>query len=96
MTDRTRALDAAGEAIEDRDSERGDGREHFHLTAEMWGDYLGIDLEPHEVAELFLIDKLARSRAGPNPPDPDQHTDAAGYAALADWLAQQGTDGGPA
>lgn len=92
MTDnRTRALEDAADAIAARDDERGDGREHFRLTAEMWSDYLGVDLEPHEVAELFLIDKLARSRAGPNPPDPDQHTDAAGYAALADWLTEEET-----
>ena len=53
--------------------------------AALWNAYLGPalsrDLEPHEVAIMLLLLKIARTKAGEF--NPDDYLDQAGYAGIA-------------
>lgn len=63
----------------DRNVDYGDPIEDFRRTADMWGAYLGIYLEPHDVAALMSMLKLSRIRWSPE--KRDHWADLAGYAA---------------
>ena len=63
----------------DRNAQYGDPRQDFQRTAVMWGAYLGVDIEPHDVAALMAILKVSRIRWSPG--KRDSWVDLAGYAA---------------
>lgn len=71
--------EAAGLVDGDRNAQYGDPRQDFQRTAAMWGAYLGVEVEPHDVAALMAILKVSRIRWSPE--KRDSWVDLAGYAA---------------
>jgi hypothetical protein len=63
----------------DRNAQYGDPRQDFQRTATMWAAYLGVDVQPHDVAALMALLKLSRIRWSPQ--KQDSWVDLAGYAA---------------
>lgn len=63
----------------DRNNQYGDPRQDFQRTATMWGAYLGVEIQPHDVAALMAMLKLSRIRW--SPAKLDSWADLAGYAA---------------
>lgn len=63
----------------DRNVQYGDPIEDFRRTADLMGAYLGINIEPHDVAILIALVKISRIRWSPE--KKDHWADLAGYAA---------------
>lgn len=69
----------------DRAAEHGDMENNFAVIANLWSAYLGsrfgisASLEPHDVALLMSLLKIARAASNPN--HMDNYIDLAGYAA---------------
>lgn len=63
----------------DRNAQYGDPRQDFVRTATMWGAYLGIEIQAHDVAALMVLLKASRIRWSPT--KRDSWVDLAGYAA---------------
>jgi hypothetical protein len=74
-----------------RAREYGPPAKNFQTIAELWGPYMrrvGLarrDPQPHEVAALMALLKVARMAQSPE--HRDSHVDAAGYVAIAAELA---------
>jgi len=80
MNRRAEVLATAEQLINgDRNNQYGDPRQDFKRTAELWQAYLGVPIEPHDVAALMALLKLSRIRWSPN--KADSWIDLAGYAA---------------
>lgn len=62
----------------DRQRQHGDKKENFANIAALWSAWLGIDLEPSDVAALMLLMKLARTQSGTF--NQDDYVDMAGYS----------------
>ena len=58
----------------------------FIRIAEMWGAYLGCELEPKDVAVMMVLLKTIRSQSGVF--NMDDYNDMAGYAAIGGALAE--------
>lgn len=72
-----------------RNAQYGDPRQDFQRTATMWGAYLGIEVQPHDVAALMALLKVSRIRWSPG--KQDSWMDLAGYAACGwDCAAPEG------
>lgn len=76
---------AAACVLKDRQSQHGKPEDTFGLIARLWSAYLGVTIEPHTVAIMMGLLKVARLRQNPN--NDDSYTDLAGYAACAAELA---------
>lgn len=77
---RTELLDAAARIVtRDRNSTHGAPEESFGRIAAMWSGYLGVTLDPADVAAMMILLKVAR--IGHNPINADNWIDIAGYAA---------------
>jgi hypothetical protein len=63
----------------DRNAQYGDPRQDFTRTADMWSAYLGVPVQPHDVAALMALLKVSRIRWSPT--KQDSWLDLAGYAA---------------
>ena len=74
--------DVAKEASEivsmDRQDTHGDAYENMQHTADLWGAFLGVDIEAWEVAILMTMQKASRAKCGSL--DRDHFVDIAGYA----------------
>lgn len=75
----------------DRNAQYGDPKQDFARTAQMWGAYLGIELEPHDVAAMMGLLKLSRIRWSPE--KKDHWVDLAGYAACGADCAEDENGG---
>ena len=83
---RSDILEAARQAVTvDRAATHGDMERNFTAIAAMWSAYLDHDIEPHDVAAMMILLKVARI-AG-NPTHADNWIDAAGYAACGGEIA---------
>jgi len=60
-TDRQRLLTYAAELIHgDRNESYDEPAANFARIAALWSAYLGVELEPHDVAVLNVLQKVAR------------------------------------
>lgn len=83
---RKETLDAAATCVlKDRQATHGKPEDSFGLIARLWSAYLGVTIEPHTVAIMMGLLKVARLKQNPN--NDDSYTDLAGYAACAAELA---------
>jgi hypothetical protein len=71
--------DAEAAVNGDRNAQYGDPRQDFQRTAAMWGAYLGVEVQPHDVAAMMALLKVSRIRW--SPAKRDSWLDLAGYAA---------------
>ena len=82
---RQETLDAASQCVlSDRNKDYGSPEDNFRTTAVMWQAYLQasgrpVTLEPHDVAAMMALLKLARIAT--SPAKADHWVDMAGYAA---------------
>lgn len=77
---RAEVLDTAkAHVTKDRQNTYGKPEDHFAEVAAMWSVYLGIALEPHQVAAMMCLLKVCRSKTSPD--HADNWVDLAGYAA---------------
>lgn len=84
LTVREEILQEAAEIVtKDRNSAYGDPEDNFKDVADFWNIYLGDRLsrpiEPHDVATMAVLIKIARIRTSPGVRD--HWLDVAGYAA---------------
>lgn len=63
----------------DRQATHGRPEDSFTRIARLWSSYLDFEIQPHDVAALMALLKLARIRE--NPTHDDNWIDLAGYAA---------------
>lgn len=63
----------------DRQATHGRPEDSFTRIAGLWSAYLDIEVQPHDVAALMALLKLARIHE--NPKHDDNWIDLAGYAA---------------
>jgi hypothetical protein len=64
---------------QDRNTSYGTPEQNFGRIAEMWSAYKGINFEPHDVAAMLILLKVARVFTSPS--KVDHWIDIAGYAA---------------
>lgn len=77
---RAELLDTVAEVVgKDRQATHGRPEDSFTRIARLWSAYLDFDVQPHDVAALMALLKLARIRE--NPAHDDNWIDLAGYAA---------------
>lgn len=88
---RSDILDAANKCVcGDREQDYGSPEKNFELIANLWADYLqgvGVNLdflEPHDVAAMLALLKIARIASGHA--KEDNWIDLAGYAACGGEL----------
>jgi hypothetical protein len=81
-------LEEALETVGERDDTHGDPVDNHEQIAEFWGEYLGVDIQPREVAEMMILVKLSRGQTGG--PARDHHVDIAGYAEIASLCTDYG------
>ena len=74
----THILHSAIETVYERPETHGEPEDSFGLIADLWGDFLDIELEDWEVANMFVLMKVARNREGIY--HEDNYEDIAGYA----------------
>ena len=77
---RTALLEAAEHAVTgDRETDYGTPEQNFARIADLWTAYLCRSIEPHDVAAMMILLKLARVAGGQY--KNDNWVDVAGYAA---------------
>ena len=87
---RTTILKEAMEAIDgSRDVQYGSPEDNFARIAEFWTHYLGVAVDTHDVANMMILLKIARSMHDPRVRD--NWVDIAGYAACAGEIASPRT-----
>lgn len=93
---RTEVMDAAKSCVcGDRDHDYGGPEKSFECISAMWGAYLRystgvkIAIDPHDVAAMMAMLKLAR--IAKNPEKADSWVDLAGYAACGGECATHDT-----
>lgn len=80
--------EAAEIITRDRNATHGEPEDSFGLIAALWSAYLGQTIQPHEVATLMELLKIARRKG--NPDNRDNWVDAAGYVGCGAELALGG------
>mgnify|MGYP003131584869 CR=1 FL=1 len=85
MSSITQPLEEAIRILRERAEAHGDHVELHKRIAKLWSVYLGIWVEPHQVAVLLALMKLARSEFDPS--NKDNWHDFLGYGGIwADLL----------
>ena len=80
--DRKTTLEQAISIVcQDREAQYGSPEDNFEVISALWSYYLGCDIEPHDVAMLMALLKIARIKSGRY--KDDNYIDLAGYAACA-------------
>ncbi|WP_280273392.1 DUF6378 domain-containing protein [Nocardia wallacei] len=69
----------------DRETQYGNPAESFRRIAGLWSAYLGVPLDPRDVANLMVLMKVSRAKRGFHR---DSYVDICGYAVLAERIAQ--------
>lgn len=81
MNRKTTLEQAMSIVCQDREAQYGSPEDNFEVISALWSDYLGCDIEPHDVAMLMALLKIARIKSGRY--KDDNYIDLAGYAACA-------------
>lgn len=88
--DKSRRQLVLEEAIEyitkDRNTSYGTPEQNFQLIASLWTTYLEKTIQPHDVAVLMTLLKIARLKTSPT--NRDNWVDLAGYAACGEEVAK--------
>ncbi len=80
LTTRASILKEAMEiTAKDRNRDYDEPERNFQRIADLFSVYLGTEIEPHDVAVLMMLTKVARIMTSPT--KRDHWVDAAGYAA---------------
>lgn len=80
MSTRQDILDEARDIVSaDRNVSYGEPERNFEMIAGLWREYLGGDIDAHDVAVCLLLVKVARIKSSPD--KLDHWVDIAGYAA---------------
>ena len=74
------------EILEQREKEYGDATESFTRISKFWGEYLGVEIKPHEVAIMMTLLKVSRSKTSKGETLSDKHSDGRNYLTLAEEL----------
>lgn len=83
---RSEILDTAKEYVtKDRDATHGDAESNFKHISEYWSVYLGVTVNPHDVAVMMTLLKIARIDS--NPGNADNWIDGCGYLACGGEIA---------
>ena len=69
----------------DRATDYGEPERNFTVIAEMWTLYKDVPFEPHDVAVMLALLKIARIKTSPQ--RMDHWVDVAGYAACGGEVA---------
>lgn len=77
----TYLLTDAAEIIDGRSDTHGAPERNFENIAEKWSDYLGVDIDSADVAEMMIRLKLARAETGEY--NEDDYRDLISYANFA-------------
>lgn len=86
--DRKTTLEQAISIVcKDREAQCGSPEDNFEVISALWSDYLGYNIEPHDVAILMALLKIARIKSGRC--KADNYIDLAGYAACAAEIADK-------
>ena len=72
--------------LEQREKEYGDATESFSRIAGMWSSYIGIIIEPHEVANMMVLLKISRATTSTGDTLKDCYLDGRNYLTLAEEL----------
>ena len=82
MLNRRECLETAMKIVcEDREASYGTPEDNFNLISGLWSLYLGITIDPKDVAMMMALLKIAREKSGRF--KEDNMIDLAGYAACA-------------
>jgi len=78
-------LSEAEEAVlEGRVDLYGEATDNWTTIAALWSEYLGVEIEPSQAADMMVLVKLGRKATGT--PQTDHNRDVAGYALIAEML----------
>lgn len=77
----TYLLTDAADIIDGKSETHGEPERNFENIAEKWSDYLGVNIDPVDVAEMMIRLKLARSETGNF--NEDDYRDLISYANFA-------------
>lgn len=70
----------------ERSRTHGDKLENHTNIARLWSAFLGVPLEPEQVALMMVLLKVARTKTGTF--NIDDYVDMAGYSGIAGELAE--------
>lgn len=85
---RKEVLDKAAECVlQDRSKRWGEPEDTFSVVAAFWSIYLDTAIEPHQVAVMLALMKMARIKFNASHHS-DSWVDLAGYAACGAELAE--------
>lgn len=85
---RKEILDEAARIVTgERQNQYGSAENSFALIGGLWGDYLGMDISPRDVALMMILLKVAREKGGKG--KADNWIDIAGYAACGGEVATE-------
>ena len=87
MNRKTTLEQAMSIVCKDREAQYGSPEDNFGVISALWSDYLGYNIEPHDVAILMALLKIARIKSGQC--KADNYIDLAGYAACAAEIADR-------
>ncbi len=89
MTSRSEVLNEAATIVNgQREEAYGTPERNFERIAMMWSAYYGVTFEPHDVAAMLALLKIARISVSPD--RLDHWVDLAGYAACGGEVRPDG------
>lgn len=81
MVEAGEVADEAAAVVRADKEYHGDATEVQQKIADLWSEFLGVDIRPWQVAAMMMLMKLARAQCGDQLKD--HFRDAAGYADTA-------------
>lgn len=82
----TSIIDQAKTIIDNRQQDYGDMNESFTRIAGLWSAYIGVNINPSDVAKMMILLKVSRAKHNKTV---DSYVDIIGYAECANRLRRQ-------